>query len=365
MFSLKPQCFTRLFLGLLICLPTLVQAKVVVLAMDVELDQVAPEDAAMYRVGGHDIDRVSYDDSKVDPTTHKVPVLSLSHYIAGRWMPTEPTEASALDLSAKPYRLDFTASVNHGRPIVALFESGNSRMAMLARPDFQVLIAGKYLISSTPLTESEISAVPPNAHDPNTMPILSGMPRPANGPPAAPSGPAHRIVALDVEIILDQVAKEEKGMKAGQRHNARVFYDEAAVDPSSHRVALMHEQHTPMLIPKHLNPAQMPMSNAWLDLSDKDIKYHFAAAPTVGFPFPYFILFDETTHRMTIRRQSDGKLLLAGPYLVKPEKITGTDIDAAVSQYDPAVPPWVTTIKFPEGAPGEHPAAQKPAPPPG
>ena len=40
-----------------------VGAKTVYLDMDVELDQVAPEDLKMYRVGGHDLDRIAYDDS--------------------------------------------------------------------------------------------------------------------------------------------------------------------------------------------------------------------------------------------------------------------------------------------------------------
>lgn len=34
-------------------------AAVVTLAMDVEVDQVAPEDQKMYRVGGHDIVRLT------------------------------------------------------------------------------------------------------------------------------------------------------------------------------------------------------------------------------------------------------------------------------------------------------------------
>jgi hypothetical protein len=158
-------------------------AATVTLAMDVELDQVAPEDAKMYRVGGHDLDRIAYDDTQVDPKTHKVKISYLAHYIGGRWIPTEPTDASALDLSSKPYRLDFTASVNHGRQIVALFEADTQRMAMLARPDFHMLIAGKYTIDPTPLTAAQIAAPPPNANSPDTMPMKSGM-------PAMPGAPA-------------------------------------------------------------------------------------------------------------------------------------------------------------------------------
>ena len=126
---------------------------------------------------------------------------------------------------------------------------------------------------------------------------------------AVPAGAT--IVALDIDITLDQLSPEETHFTIGQHHEARVFYDDTKIDPVSHRVAVLHEQHTPALIPKHLNPGQMPMSNAWLDLSGPVIRYHFAAAPTAAFPFLYFVLFDETTMRMTIRKQS-GWLTAAG-----------------------------------------------------
>lgn len=173
---------------------TIANAKTVTLAMDVELDQVAPEDAKMYRVGGHNLDRIAYDDTKIDPVTRKVKIIYMAHYVGGAWHPTEPTETSTLDLSSKPYKLDFTAAVNHGRPLVVLFEGPTQRMAMLTRPDFRMLIAGKYTIDPTPLSPAQIAAPPPKAHDPDTMPILSGMPSmpgPGMGPrsPAASSAP--------------------------------------------------------------------------------------------------------------------------------------------------------------------------------
>ncbi|MBV9508647.1 MAG: hypothetical protein JO303_00015 [Caulobacteraceae bacterium] len=346
-FKPHPTCIGVACLGL--ALGT--QAKTVTLSMDVKLDQVAPEDARMYRVGGHDLDRVTYDDTTVEPKTHRVRVTSLSHYIAGRWFPTEPADASILDLSSKPYRLNFIAAVNHGRPLVAVFEADTQRMAMLARPDFHVLIAGRYAINPTPLTDAEVAAPPANAKSPDTMPMVAGL-RKDGAPPAPPSLP--KIVALDVDIAIDQVSPEEKDIKVGQHHNARVFYDQSAVDPLTRRVVVLHEQHTPMLIPKHLDPGQMPMSNAWLDFSGATIGYHFAAAPTVGFPFPYFVLFDEQTRRMTIRKQSDGSILLAGSYAVSPKQNTGPDIDAAVTDSDPTVPPWVTHLSLPPLTEGAH-----------
>lgn len=146
---------------------------IVTLAMDVELDQVSPLDAQQYRVGGHDLDRIAYDKTKIDPVTHKVPLVYLAHFIAGRWMPTTPTDASSLDLASRPYRLNFVQPADHGSAIVVVFEGENRRMAILSRPDFAVLIAGKYTIDSSPLTPAQIAAPPPNANRPDTMPIRS------------------------------------------------------------------------------------------------------------------------------------------------------------------------------------------------
>jgi hypothetical protein len=155
--------------------------------------------------------------------------------------------------------------------------------------------------------------------------------------------PSHaKIVALDIDIVLDKVSPEEKGMAVGAHHNCRIFYDDSTIDPATHRVRVLHEQHTPMLIPKHLDPLQEPMSNAWLDLSSKPYRYHYAASPGGGnWPFPYAIVFDETTLRMTIRKQSDGSLLLSGPYSIDPTPITGPEIDAVVASSEPVIMPWV------------------------
>ena len=156
------------------------EAKIVYLDMDVELDQVSQEDAKIYRVGGHDLDRIAYDDSAVDPITHKVKITYLAHFIFGRWMPTTPTDTSTLDLSSEPYKLDFIAPAEHGRPLLVVFESANQRMAILARPDFHMLIAGKYTISAKPITAAAAAEPPAKANDPSTMPMRSGMPPPKN-----------------------------------------------------------------------------------------------------------------------------------------------------------------------------------------
>ncbi len=162
----------------------------VILAVDVELDQVAEEDSDMYRVGGHDLDRIGYDKSKIDPITHKVPINYLAHYIGGHWAATKPTEVSSLDLSKTPYRLEFVTSVDHGRPILVVFDEEDRRMAIISRPDFRMLIAGKYVIASAPLTTDQIAAPPPGADSPDTMPMLhkGGLP---GIPPSAGGSPPH------------------------------------------------------------------------------------------------------------------------------------------------------------------------------
>lgn len=126
-------------------------AKLVALGLDIVIDQIAPEDEGLYTMGQHDIARIVYDETAIDPVTKKVPILEESHLIGGRYHPNRETSASSLDLSSKPYRLDYASSVTHGRPLVVLFEGPTERMAILTRPDFRMLIAGKYTIGVTPV----------------------------------------------------------------------------------------------------------------------------------------------------------------------------------------------------------------------
>jgi len=157
---------------------------------------------------------------------------------------------------------------------------------------------------------------------------------------AAPQAQA-KIVARDIFIHMDQADPSHKE-DVGKIHEARIFYDDATIDPVTHHVAILHQQHTPMHIPFHPDAAEMPVSNAWLDLGHKPYTYHMAASPAVRLKpdgtqmwKPYAILFDEQSHRMTIRRQSDGGLELSGPYTVSDEVLSGPEID------------WVITGKGP------------------
>lgn len=145
-----------------------VHAKTVTLAMDVVVDQVSP-DEKMFQVGTIDRCRIAYDDTQIDPKTKKVTITYIAHYLGGKWAATEPTRTSTLDLSSQPYKLEFAASVHHGRPLVVLFEADTQRMAMLSRPDFRAQIAGNYTIHPKPLTEAEVAAPPPKV-DPDKAP---------------------------------------------------------------------------------------------------------------------------------------------------------------------------------------------------
>jgi hypothetical protein len=138
-------------------------AGTVTLSMTVTVDQVAPENAAQYKPGAVDDMRITYDTRSIHRGSHRVPIRSLSHFMGGRWMSVEPADASMLDLSCRPYCLNFVAAAVHGQPIVVVFEAQTGRMAILARPDFHVLIAGAYRIEPTPLTPSQIAAPPAGA----------------------------------------------------------------------------------------------------------------------------------------------------------------------------------------------------------
>jgi len=156
----------------------------------------------------------------------------------------------------------------------------------------------------------------------------------------APSAEA-KIVARDIKIVMDKTSPDHKA-DLGKTHEARIYYDDSTIDPVTHRVKILHQQHTPMRIPKHPDPAVMPVANAWLDLSSEPYSYHMAASPALPdmppgmkAPWaPYAILFDENSHRMTIRRQSDGVLELSGKYTVGTEVLSGPEIEAVITGHD-------------------------------
>lgn len=141
------------------------------------------------------------------------------------------------------------------------------------------------------------------------------------------SAPANaHLVALDIDLPLDQIATG-RPFKVGDHHHARIFYDDASVDPKTHRVRVLHMQH--MMGPGHWVPArldavEMPMTDAWLDLSQKPYRYHYRSAVISGGE-PVLVDFDDQTRRMSIRLQSDSSIIISAPYAVDSTPVAKLD----------------------------------------
>src|ERR1700694_1865397 len=75
-----------------------------------------------------------------------------------------------------------------------------------------------------------------------------------------------RIVVLNIDLSLDQVAVGQRA-KLGDHDQARVFYDDATIDPKTHiaRVLQMQQREADRWMPETLDPVAMPMFEAWLD----------------------------------------------------------------------------------------------------
>ncbi len=163
-----------------------------------------------------------------------------------------------------------------------------------------------------------------------------------------------RVVALDIDLPLDQVAPG-KPFKVGDHHRARIFYDDAAIDPKTHVVRVMHMQH--LLGPGHWEPKRldavaMPMSDAWLDLSRVPYRYHYSAAVIQGGE-AILVDFDDQTRRLTIRLQSDQSVIISAPYSVDARPVKEVDT-AAILQRPPAYVMHDMDVTIDQVAPGER-----------
>ena len=122
------------------------RAALVTLDVDVTIDQLGEGAPPGYVPGTVDHLRITYEEGEVDAATRCVRLRSLSHLMGEHWVEVTPVEASSLDLSSQPWRLNFASPVVHGTPILVAFEALTLRMAILARPDFHPIIAGHYVI---------------------------------------------------------------------------------------------------------------------------------------------------------------------------------------------------------------------------
>jgi hypothetical protein len=154
---------------------------------------------------------------------------------------------------------------------------------------------------------------------------------------SAAAGPrclvTHHLVMLDMAVTLDQVAgdrPELKAMKVGHVDRLRIVYDADAVDPQTHRVALLNFQHYMhgRYAPERPDPIAMPMSDAWLDLGRRPYRMHLKAAVVHGSPI--LIEVDEASGRLTIRPQGEPQaVLVSGHYAIDPAPIIGRRADNA------------------------------------
>jgi hypothetical protein len=162
------------------------------------------------------------------------------------------------------------------------------------------------------------------------------------------------VVPLDIDLPLDQVAPG-KPFKVGDHHRARIFYDDAAVNPKTHVVRVLHMQHLlgrGSWEPKRLDALAMPMSDAWLDLSRVPYRYHYSAAVIQGGE-AIMVDFDDQTRRLTIRLQSDQSVIISAPYTVDPNPVNDVDT-AAIFQRPPAYVMHDMDVAIDQVAPGER-----------
>jgi hypothetical protein len=144
---------------------------------------------------------------------------------------------------------------------------------------------------------------------------------------------ARHIVMVSMTVTLDQVSPERSkaaGVKIGDIDRLRLVYDANAVDPRTHRVALLNFQHFVggQYTPLKPDPVMMPLDDAWLDVGVRPYRLHFRAAVVHGDAI--IIEADESTQRLSIhpQRQPD-QVIIAGPYAIDSTPTSGHDADVA------------------------------------
>lgn len=132
-----------------------------------------------------------------------------------------------------------------------------------------------------------------------------------------------KIVALDLDLPIDQVGPQAGRIKIGDHHRARIYYDDAAVDRKTHIVRVLHMQHLVggNWIPSRLDPVEMPMGDAWLDLGSKPYRYHYRSIIGSGT----LTEFNDQTRRLTITRLSDNSVVVSAPYEIQPPSDANID----------------------------------------
>jgi len=164
------------------------------------------------------------------------------------------------------------------------------------------------------------------------------------------SGANAAIVVLELDMPLDKVAAGRDGMKIGDHHRARIFYDESSINPKTHIVPVIHMQHVMgTWVPALVGDPTMPMRDAWLDLGSKPYRYHYKAPAVIGEPV--MVEFNARTRRMTISKQSDNSLIISAPYSINPKPVQGISLRVVTV---PAMTMLDMSVTLDQVAPGER-----------
>jgi hypothetical protein len=158
------------------------------------------------------------------------------------------------------------------------------------------------------------------------------------------------IVVLELDLPLDKVAPDRQGMKPGDHHRARIFYDDTSVNPKTHIVPVIHMQHLMgTWVPALVGDPTMPMGDAWLDLGSKPYRYHYRAPAVIGEPV--VVEFNDRTRRFTIFKQSDNSLIISAPYVIDPVPVRGISLMVVTA---PAMTMLNMTVALDSVAPGQR-----------
>ena len=149
------------------------------------------------------------------------------------------------------------------------------------------------------------------------------------------------IVMLNAYTVWDYTIPGDSYV--GELQFEHLVYDSTQVDPVTHRVPLLNQQHK---IFGHYFPARATadehMEGSWLDMSKLPYRYHRWSKVKHGVD----IVVDATEDgRLSMRKASDLSILVSGHYWIDPTPITGPEATAAGTPAPPGAP------AAPEGPP--------------
>jgi hypothetical protein len=158
------------------------------------------------------------------------------------------------------------------------------------------------------------------------------------------------VVVLNLDMPLDYVVAGRPGMKIGDHHRARIFYDDTNINARTHIVPVIYMQHwMGKWVPEAMGDPTMPMPNAWLDLGSKPYRYHYKAAAVLDEPVT--VEFNQRSRRLTISKQSDRSVIISAPYSIDPVPVPGVSLVVATA---PAITMLNMKVTLDQVAAGER-----------